>query len=189
MAGELHIPNRYTQIHSGGVKSVTTIAMDATQVSQLFNAHHAAIVQFLATRGCCPATAQDLSQETYLRLITKSSIAHDENLKGYLFRIAERLALDYLRQMRQAKNNTVALDEELICPALLPDELTELHQQCERLIHAIQTLPNKLRNVFLLRKFDALSYGEIAVRLGISEKTVQRYLVNAMLHCHHYLDH
>jgi DNA-directed RNA polymerase specialized sigma24 family protein len=37
--------------------------------------------------------------------------------------------------------------------------------------------------VFLLRKIDELSYSDIAQRLGISEKTVQRYLVNAMLHC------
>jgi RNA polymerase sigma-70 factor (ECF subfamily) len=41
--------------------------------------------------------------------------------------------------------------------------------------------------VFLLRKIDELSYSEIAKQLGISEKTVQRDLVNAMLHCHNRL--
>ena len=166
---------------------MTALALDINQITQLFNAHHAAIVAFLARRGCCPETAQDLGQETYLRLLSKTEISHDENLKAYLFRIAERLAIDYLRQSRQAKNNTKPLDDALYCPKLLPDEVAELRQQCEKLIYAIELLPVKIRNVFLLRKIDELSYAEIAQHLGISEKTVQRHLVNAMLHCHQFV--
>lgn len=163
---------------------MTTITLNKNQITLLFQAHHQAIVAFLAKRGCCMETAQDLSQETYLRLLGKAEISHDDNLKAYLFRIAERLAIDYLRQSRQARHNTVPLDDELLCPNLLPDELAALRQQCERLIIAIETLPKKTRNVFLLRKMDDLSYAEIAAQLGISEKTVQRHLVSAMLHCH-----
>jgi RNA polymerase sigma factor (sigma-70 family) len=45
-------------------------------------------------------------------------------------------------------------------------------------------MPRKYRDVFLLRKIDELSYADIALKMGISEKTVQRRLVKAMLHCH-----
>ncbi|NTV47845.1 MAG: ArsR family transcriptional regulator, partial [Chlorobiales bacterium] len=45
------------------------------------------------------------------------------------------------------------------------------------------------RDVFILRKIDELSYSEIALKLGISEKTVQRHLVQAMLHCHQCMEH
>ncbi|MEQ1638596.1 MAG: RNA polymerase sigma factor [Methylococcales bacterium] len=168
---------------------MTAIALNVNQITQLFHAHHAAIVAFLAKRGCCPETAQDLGQETYLRLLSKAEISHDDNLKAYLFRIAERLAVDYLRKSRQVKNNSVALNDELPCPKLLPDELAEIRQQCEQLIYAIELLPEKIRRVFLLRKIDELSYAEIALRLGISEKTVQRHLVNGMLHCHQFMQH
>jgi RNA polymerase sigma-70 factor (ECF subfamily) len=44
-------------------------------------------------------------------------------------------------------------------------------------------MPASCRDVFLLRKIDGLDYGEIASRLAISEKTVQRRLVQSMLHC------
>jgi RNA polymerase sigma-70 factor (ECF subfamily) len=64
----------------------------------------------------------------------------------------------------------------------------DLRQQCQRLLNAINALPRKYQQVFLLRKIDELSYGEIALQLGIPEKTVQRYLVNAMLHCHNYME-
>lgn len=72
---------------------MTTIALNVNQIAQLFHAHHEAIVAFLAKRVRCSETAQDLSQETYLRLLCKEEISHDANLKAYLFRIAERLAL------------------------------------------------------------------------------------------------
>ena len=80
------------------------------------------------------------------------------------------------------------MSDDLPCPQLQPDVLTELHQQCQLVLDAINTLPRKYQQVFLLRKIDDLSYSEIAQRLNISEKTVQRYLVNAILHCHHVME-
>ncbi|HYE37043.1 sigma-70 family RNA polymerase sigma factor [Methylocaldum sp.] len=154
------------------------------QIFQLFRDYRKPIVAFLMRRVQCPETALDLSQETYLRLVRKDALAHAENLPAYLFRTAERLAIDYLRQNRQTFVSTDSLIDDLTCPKLSPDELAMLRQQCEILLDAIASLPKKCRHVFLLRKIDELSYGEIAARLGISEKTVQRHLVKAMLHCH-----
>jgi len=167
---------------------LSAILLNSTQIAQLFQNHNAAIVAFLLNRVACPETAQDLSQETYLRLLNKGEITHDENIIGYLFRIADRLAIDTLRQGRLPRNNTVALTEDLHCPHLQPDVLTELREQCQLVLDAINSLPLKYQRVFLLRKIDELSYNQIARQLAISEKTVQRYLVNALLHCHHYLE-
>jgi len=52
------------------------------------------------------------------------------------------------------------------------------------LLDTIASMPQGCRDVFLLRKIDELSYSEISIRLNISEKTVQRRLVQAMLRCH-----
>jgi len=154
------------------------------QIAQLFQEHEKALSQFLTYRVQCPETAQDLCQETYLRLLRANALSHDENLGGFLFRIADRLAINYLKWQKLPGNNGVPLDENLVCTNHQPDELTALRQQCEILLHAINSLPRKYRDVFLLRKIDELSYADIALKLGISEKTVQRHLVKAMLHCH-----
>ncbi len=167
---------------------MSSVSLNSTQIAQLFENHSAAIVAFLMNRVACPDTAQDLSQETYLRLIRKGEISHDENIIGYLFRIADRLAIDYLRQTQSQKNNTVELSDDLLCPQLQPDALNELRQQCQLVLHAINSLPRKYQQVFLLRKIDERSYSDIAQQLGISEKTVQRYLVNALLHCHQVME-
>ncbi|MCX7084620.1 MAG: RNA polymerase sigma factor [Methylococcales bacterium] len=161
-----------------------TLSLTQEQVTQLFQEHREALTQFLVYKIRCPDTAQDLCQETYLRLLREDALKHDENLGGFLYRVADRLAINYLKWQNQAKNSGLELTDDLICPRHLPDEITVLRQQCEMLLNAINSLPDKYRHVFLLRKIDELSYTQIAQKLGISEKTVQRYLVHAMLHCH-----
>ena len=163
---------------------MSTLTPSQDQITKLFQDHREALTQFLVYKIRCPETARDLCQETYLRLLRDNAVTHDENLSGFLFRVADRLAINYLKWQRLARNNGVPLYEELICPKHLPDEITALRQQCEILLDAINSLPRKFRDVFLLRKIDELTYTEISLRLGISEKTVQRHLVEAMLHCH-----
>jgi RNA polymerase sigma factor (sigma-70 family) len=159
-----------------------------SQIAQLFQEHEKALSQFLTYRVRCPETAQDLCQETYLRLLRENAVTHDENICGFLFRIADRLAINYLKWQKLPRNCGIPLDENLVCTNRQPDELTALRQQCDRLLHAINSLPRKYRDVFLLRKIDELSYTDIARKLAISEKTVQRHLVKAMLHCHQLME-
>jgi len=163
---------------------MSNLVLTQDQIARLFQDHHEALTQFLVYRIRCTETAQDLCQETYLRLLRDNAVTHDENLSGFLFRVADRLAINYLKWQRLAKNSGAPLHDDLVCPKHLPDEITSLRQQCEMLLEAINSLPSKYRHVFLLRKIDELSYAEIAMRLGISEKTVQRHLVLAMLHCY-----
>lgn len=167
---------------------MASISVERDVIAQLFHLHRDDIVNFLWQRVRCLDVAQDLSQETYLRLLKKDALAHTDNLSGYLFRTAERLAIDFLRQDKRVGSRLDELTEELVCPQLLPEALTILRQQCQLLLEAIAALPPSQRHVLLLRKVDQLSYADIAAKLRISEKTVQRHLVQAMLHCHRRLD-
>lgn len=164
-------------------------AVHHDQIADLFLSHRDTIVNFLIQKVKCPDTAQDLSQEAYLRLLRIDSLAHTDNLTGYLFRTAERLSIDFIRHHQRTAAHAQPLDDELACPKRQPDECAILRQQCEALLQAIASLPSQCRHILLLRKIDELSYADIATQLGISEKTVQRQLVKAMLRCHQMLPH
>ncbi len=158
------------------------------QLLRLFEDHRQPLISFLAARVRCLETAQDLSQEAYLRLLRKDGVAHTDNLAAYLYRTAERLSIDFLRQHNRLHGRLVAMDDDLPCPSIQPEDLAIFREQCEIVLDAIASLPGVCRHVFLLRKFDELSYRDISARLGISGKTVQRHLVKAMLHCHRRLE-
>lgn len=135
---------------------MSTLSLSHDQITHLFKEHRKALTQFLVYRIRCPETAQDLCQETYMRLLRDNAVTHDENLSGFLFRVADRLAINYLKWQRIAINNGLSLHDDLVCPEHLPDELTSLRQQCEILLDAINSLPQKYRHVFLLRKIDEI---------------------------------
>ncbi len=164
--------------------SVPAIPIYRHQIALLFQNHQQAITAYLQHKVQCPDAAEDLSQEAYLRLLRKDALQHNDNLAGYLFKIAERLAIDFLRQRQRTSSRDIELDEALECPSLQPEALLILREQCHLLLQVIASLPKQTRSVFLLRKIDELSYADIAKKLGISEKTVQRHLVKAMLLCH-----
>ncbi len=152
----------------------------------LYEKHRPSLISSIARLTGCRETAVDLAQEAYIRLLVHGNAAGISHPEAYLFRIGRNLAIDHQRNPF-SKNEPLPLDEELLCPLLQPDELACLRQQCEILLDAIFSMPEPCRDVFLLRKLDELSYNEIAVRLGISEKTVQRRLVQSMLHMNRYL--
>lgn len=165
---------------------MTSAVIDHQQVTLLFRVHRESIIHYLLQKVRCPDTAQDLSQETYLRLLRQDSVPHADNLTGYLYKTAERLAIDFLRYDKRISHYLTPLDDTLEweCPKPHPEAMTILRQQCELLLDAIAALPTQCRHILLLRKIDELNYPQIAEKLAISEKTVQRHLVKAMLHCH-----
>jgi RNA polymerase sigma-70 factor (ECF subfamily) len=60
-------------------------------------------------------------------------------------------------------------------------------QELRRLAAAIDTLPPRCREVFLLVRFENLSNGEAAIRLGISRNMVEKHLIKALLQIRRHL--
>jgi RNA polymerase sigma-70 factor (ECF subfamily) len=58
----------------------------------------------------------------------------------------------------------------------------------ERFTAVLDELPELCRHALILNKLDGLTHAEIATRLGLSKKTVQRYILKALEHCAARLD-
>ncbi len=115
--------------------------------------------------------SRSLVQQVFVDLwIKRDKLVIQHSLKSYLFKAAQNSALDYLKhKLVETKYLNDIKPEEIIVERDLIEE-AELNA---RINAAIGELPEKCREIFLLCRFEELRYTEIALRLGISVKTVE----------------
>ena len=127
--------------------------------------------------------AEDLVQELFVSLWRRRhELAVELKLSTYLFNSIRYLALRHIeRNMHQADHlqQLVARLGEEQAPADIEASilLRELEGEIDK---AVQLLPEKMREVFVLSRFHHLSYKEIADRLSISEETVKKQIYKAL---------
>jgi RNA polymerase sigma-70 factor (ECF subfamily) len=122
--------------------------------------------------------AEDLIQETWLRLLPYQASTDIRHPKALLLRIAANLAAD--RFGRRAKRGRLAAEI-----GKLDGWGVELPAQTDALLarQLVLSLPQPLRDVFVLSRVGGLSNNQIAEQLGISPKTVEWRMTKALAHC------
>lgn len=153
-------------------------------VLDLYRRHFDELRHFLGRRLDCPEAGRDAAQEIFLRLLLNPPTAGIHNPRAFLLRSARNFLID-LGRAAQSRPQLVVVDETdpgLVDPLADPARIVMARQQLRLLATGIEALPAKCREVFFLHRFDALTQGEIAGRLGISAKMVEKHLANAMLH-------
>jgi RNA polymerase sigma-70 factor (ECF subfamily) len=117
----------------------------------------------------------DVVQEAYVRLLRARTAGPIVTAKAFLFVAAKNLALNHLRDSRQERTESLAepaLSSVYIESAGIPESIARA-EDFQVLIRAIQSLPERCRQVVTLRKIYGLSQKETAARLGIAEHTVE----------------
>lgn len=154
-------------------------------LEQLFHEHHHDLLAMLRRMVGCPATAADLAQEAYVRLVDASPANDIVSPRAFLFRTAKNLALDHFRKQKFRGDRQTSIDEIEDIPVDAPSAETQVYdkQRVAALETALGGLSPRTRSVFIMRRVYGYSYQEIAVRMGISERAVEKRLVRAMTHC------
>jgi len=123
--------------------------------------------------------AEDLMQDAYGKLWEECAKVTAAKAKSFLFTVANNLFLN------QAKHKKVVLKFESKSHTdrneQTPQYLMEEAEFKARLEAAIQTLPEGQREVFLMNRIDKLKYREIAERLGLSVKAVEKRMHKALV--------
>jgi len=119
--------------------------------------------------------AEDVAQECFVRLWERRETwGLEGSVRGLLFRMARNLALDERR--RTGARDRAAEGAPARRSAPLPDELAE-DAECRALLAAaVEALPDRRREVFVLVRFHGLSHREVAQALDLSPQTVANHL-------------
>ena len=127
----------------------------------------------------------DIVQDTYNRLLRARAAGEIRHPKAFLFTTARNAALDFFRSRRAVSLEDVTRFGESIVLGEQPDvaEQVSRAQEFEFLADAMCTLPDRCRQVIMLRYFDGLSYKEIADRLGVSLETVKTQMARGTRRC------
>ncbi|MET6998642.1 RNA polymerase sigma factor [Chitinophaga defluvii] len=122
--------------------------------------------------------AEDLAQELFIKIWNKRNSLQDIYFKAYLHKSAINMALDYLDKTRRKGQHT-PLDETMVLVQSAHSgqniQQTKIHIQ-----EAINRLPEKCREIFILSRYEEMSYREIADTLNISVKTVENQVITAL---------
>ncbi len=154
-------------------------------VSAAFLENHAFLERFLARFFSDRRDIEDVAQEAYLRAYVAEQQKEIEQPKAYLFRIARNLALTKLT--KKSKKITDYLEESgasvVIEYGAAVDSEVEAQEALGLYCEAVAALPEKCRQVFLLRKVHGLAHKEIAERMSLSVSSVEKYLLRGILEC------
>ncbi|QSR19719.1 RNA polymerase sigma factor [Novosphingobium sp. KA1] len=138
------------------------------------------LLQFLKRRIWIEEERADLVQEAFARLVAARSSAAQENPGSYVQGILRHLLADRARSWSRSQ---AARADETALPHQpeMPDAALELAQMQEQYRKAVDALPAKTREVFLLHRAEDLPYRQIAERLGISIRTVEWHVAQAVV--------
>jgi len=165
----------------------TTSPSPSELFTKLFAESRQALHRYILRFVGSSETAKEIVQEAFLRTYRERDTV--TTLRAFLFSTARNLAANEYRHRRTVERGVVGdlddsrvkLECESLEAGLLRDERNRLIQE------AIDRLPPQCRAAFTLRVFHECSYKEVADRLGISAKTVEKHIARGLRETHSFL--
>jgi RNA polymerase sigma factor (sigma-70 family) len=148
------------------------------QFKTLFDRHFDDIRRYLYYRSGDEALSTDLAQDTFMRIWEKEMILMPGSDAGLLYKIAGDLFVSHTRREKLRKE---APDRIRFEPSSrTPEEELQFKELREKYEKALIKLPENQRVVFLMSRMEELTYQEIAARLSLSVKAVEKRMTGAL---------
>ena len=155
---------------------------DSESIEGVFNRLKLSLKYFISSYVINPQDVDDVCQETFLRTYKVSLEKDIQSPKSFMFRVAKNLIFSNFRKVSTQLNEYVE-DIDIVDSTIEIEELESNVLAQEKLgvmCKAIAALPNKCRQVVIMRKVYGLSTKDIAVRMNLSTSTVSNYITRGM---------
>ena len=153
-------------------------------VTRLFAACRRSLLRYVTDLLSRREDAEDVVQETYVRLLNAANLELTEGrARAYMYKTATNIAYDRFRERRVRGHESDDALAEVASETPSPERVVGFEQGIAAVRETLLTLPQRCRQVFLLRVTEELAYEEIAARLNVSKRTVEREMQHALEAC------
>lgn len=155
-------------------------------VDYLFEKYRSSLLRYLTTLLSNAADAEDILQETYIRIIGSGTVdCLEVRARSYLYTIATNLVRDRVRheKVRNRAERLALEDLQALRENPRPEQTLLWNESLSIVKRCLDELSPRCRQVFLMSLVENLSYREIAQVLDVSTKTVERDMQMAMQFC------
>ena len=161
------------------------LATDPQWYAREIQAHAPAVLAYLRKSFPNLPDAEGLVQDAALRVWQAQQRGGVERPRALFFTTARNLAIDQRRREKIIPFDSFTENEAAFVSSEEPSpaDHTARRQELTLLQQAIDQLPERCRQVLVLRKIHGLSQREIAVRLGVTENTVETQIGIGMRRC------
>jgi RNA polymerase sigma-70 factor (ECF subfamily) len=157
--------------------------------SRVYSIYFPKLVRFAREFVLSTEDAENIIQDIFIYLWEHQEILGSlSNLNAFLFVLVKNRCIDFIRQKklveRKREEFEMVMDKELQLKMYALQQFDENALSADDieviLNNAINSLPEKCREVFILSRMEGLKYREIAERLNISTKTVENQIITAL---------
>jgi RNA polymerase sigma factor (sigma-70 family) len=166
------------------------LAIGKADLSASLNARYRGpLMSFFLRRVANRADAEDLTQQTFVRILAAHDGSPIENAEAFVFTVAANLLRDRARKIGRRAEGDTPLDGALIdevAREFLEDRSPERvllgRESLAEVLLALDELGQRTRDIFILFRLENMKQREIAAIYGISQSTVEKQVMRATLH-------
>lgn len=149
-------------------------------ISSLYTDHRAWLQALLHRKLGCPHKAEDLTHDTFLKVLVSQACAVMREPRAFLTTVAHGLVVSHWRRLELERAYLEALAAHGTDLSASPEDRALALEALLQIDTLLDGLSPKARQAFLLARLDGMGYAEIAAELGVSDRMVKKYMAQAM---------
>jgi RNA polymerase sigma-70 factor (family 1) len=154
--------------------------IDKNDFKAIFEEYYESIRLYIFYKIADKDVADDMAQDVFMALWEKRSGVQQHGVKSLLYKMASGMVVDYYRKCDVKADFGTWMRNKDSDKAVTPAEHAEYAETMERYAAALNSMSENLREVFMMSREEQLTYREIAARLDISVKAVEKRMSGAI---------